>query len=339
METPDLQQVFFQHVKSKLAPHLSLVDEVADLLNISNDSAYRRIRGEKAISMEEIGKLASHFKISFDQVLNIKSNDTFIFRGNFITHENIAFENYLMKMQNDFNYLVGFKQKELLYYIKDFPFHNYFAIPELACFKFFIWMKTILNYPQLNGINFSYNKLMKPILESGVEIARSYAKIPGTEIMNLDNINTMLRQIEYYKDARMFQSPEDLEMIYVRLHEMIDHMQEKAEAGVKFLPGQKPNSQSPEYKLYINEFTFGENSFLAIIDGKKVSYLNHNIVNYIATTDEDFTNYHYDFIQGVIKKSLLISGTGEKYRVRFFSLMHEKIEESRKNELKTVGKM
>ncbi len=54
MDKPDVQQIFFQHIKSNLAAHLSLVDEVAELLNISNDSAYRRIRGEKPLSFEEI---------------------------------------------------------------------------------------------------------------------------------------------------------------------------------------------------------------------------------------------------------------------------------------------
>jgi|GEM_PF-5310014 len=76
-----LQKLFFQHIKSLVPPHMSLVDEVADLLEISNDSAYRRIRSEKPIDLEEIQKLCGHFKISMDQLLNLQS-DAFIFLGN-----------------------------------------------------------------------------------------------------------------------------------------------------------------------------------------------------------------------------------------------------------------
>lgn len=47
MGSIELQQHFFDHIKERLPTHLSLVDEVAELLSISNDSAYRRIRGEK----------------------------------------------------------------------------------------------------------------------------------------------------------------------------------------------------------------------------------------------------------------------------------------------------
>jgi hypothetical protein len=63
METESAQQLFFKHIKSLLPQHISLADTIADVLNISNDSAYRRIRGETQISLEEIKKLCEKFKI------------------------------------------------------------------------------------------------------------------------------------------------------------------------------------------------------------------------------------------------------------------------------------
>ena len=72
MEATNVQVLFFQHIKNNLPPHLSMVDEVAELLNISNDSAYRRIRGEKAIAFEELQVLCSKYKISLDQFLHLR---------------------------------------------------------------------------------------------------------------------------------------------------------------------------------------------------------------------------------------------------------------------------
>ena len=46
MESNELQKQFFTQLKGRLPQHLSMVDEIAELLNISNDSSYRRIRGE-----------------------------------------------------------------------------------------------------------------------------------------------------------------------------------------------------------------------------------------------------------------------------------------------------
>ena len=85
------QQIFFQHIKTVLPAHLSLADEVAEVLNISNDSAYRRIRGEKPIALEEIKKLCIYFKISLDQFMHLNS-DSFLFTGKLTDRTNFSFE-------------------------------------------------------------------------------------------------------------------------------------------------------------------------------------------------------------------------------------------------------
>jgi hypothetical protein len=80
----------FNHIKTVLPSNLSLADEIADLLDVSVDSAYRRIRGEKQISFEEIQKLSNHFKISIDKILNLKS-DSFLFSGIILTTTSLIF--------------------------------------------------------------------------------------------------------------------------------------------------------------------------------------------------------------------------------------------------------
>ena len=54
MHSTELKQQLFNHLKEKLPPHLSLVDELEDLLDLSADSVYRRIRGDKPITMAEL---------------------------------------------------------------------------------------------------------------------------------------------------------------------------------------------------------------------------------------------------------------------------------------------
>src|SRR4051812_30226628 len=110
MEGTGVQQLFFQHIKNNLPPHLSLVDEIAELLAISNDSAYRRIRGEKQISFEEIQKLSSHYKVSLDHFLQLQS-DSFIFSGKLNNNSANAFENYLENLLQNFQYVNSFGNK------------------------------------------------------------------------------------------------------------------------------------------------------------------------------------------------------------------------------------
>ena len=74
METNELQQQLFVYLKENTPPHLSLVDELCDLLDLSNDSVYRRIRGEKPITLTELKKICEHYHVSIDQLLQLENN-------------------------------------------------------------------------------------------------------------------------------------------------------------------------------------------------------------------------------------------------------------------------
>ena len=66
----NVQKRFFQELKTKLPSNLSLANVVAEELNISIDSAYRRIRSESDLSLQEFDILSSKYSISTDTVLS-----------------------------------------------------------------------------------------------------------------------------------------------------------------------------------------------------------------------------------------------------------------------------
>ena len=105
-----------------------MVDELADLLNISNDSAYRRIRAEKPISFEELQEICVHYHISLDQFLHLQ-NDSFIFSGKLATSSDTFYEDWLNKVLHDLSFMNTFEQKHLYYVTKDIPFITYFQFP------------------------------------------------------------------------------------------------------------------------------------------------------------------------------------------------------------------
>src|SRR5471030_1620099 len=113
MEAIGAQQVFFNHIKELMPSNISLVDEIAEVLNISNDSAYRRIRGEKPIALEEIKKLCIKFKISLDQLLHLNT-ESVIFTGKVADPQNFNFELYLQDFLRQHEIINSFEQKELL---------------------------------------------------------------------------------------------------------------------------------------------------------------------------------------------------------------------------------
>ena len=70
----DIQVTLFQQIKNKIPPNVPLVHEVAELLEISYDSAYRRIRCETSLTFNEIRMLSEHYGISIDGFIKSSSD-------------------------------------------------------------------------------------------------------------------------------------------------------------------------------------------------------------------------------------------------------------------------
>ena len=324
MDQPGVQQIFFQHVKSNLAAHLSLVDEVADLLNISNDSAYRRIRGEKPLSFEELKTICAHYRISLDQLFHL-NNNSFLFNGPLINKDNFGIEMYFEHLLNQLNYFNSFEHREIYHISKDILVFHCFGFHELTVFKIFFWMKTIIQYP-MEGKDFEVlESLRENVFKLTNKMSEAYNKIAWVEIWNDDSINAAIRQIDYYRQSKIFPSDQFALNVYKNLHEMIDHIEKQAEAGCKFSVESKPTPASQPYKFYVDEFMLGDNCNLAILNNSKVVYINHSVLNIIMTKDPVFTEYIYQHVQNIIRRSTQMSYVGEKERRKFFNGMHERI--------------
>ena len=319
-----IQQRFFQHIKGKLPGNISFVDEIAELLAISNDSAYRRIRAEKPITLDEVSLLCNHYKISIDQFLNIDS-ESYIFSGK-INHGLNSFENYMNDLEKNFKFFNSFTEKHLYTLLKDIPPYVHFQIPELAAFKFFFWSKSILHNETLRGVKFDmYDPRYEKFIIQGKRIVELYTKIPNTEIWNIDSINTTLRQINFHYEAGSFIKKEDVTFIYQKVEELVNHIESQAESGLKFLIGNHPDKESTEFRMFINELILGDNTNLAELDGNRLTFLNHSVLYFVHTSDNRFNESMFENLQNLLKKSTPINVIGEKERVRFFNRLRDKI--------------
>mgnify|MGYP000175622925 CR=1 FL=1 len=270
MESSDTQLRFFQHIKSMLPPHVSFVDEIANLLNISNDSAYRRIRADKPISFEELQKLCVHYKISLDQFLNLQ-NDSFIFFGKIYRDSGFGFEDWLGEVLKQYTIISSFEKKHIYFLLKDLPFNLHFLIPELTAFKCFVWMKFFSDYDPAKETKFSFNY---PGFEKhnaiGQKIVDVYNTIPTTELWNTEAINTTIRQIEYYYESGNVVSRDQAAVLFDKVIELVSHIEQEAELGFKFKMGELPQKPLAEYRLFNNEMRLGDNSLLAEMGDKGV---------------------------------------------------------------------
>lgn len=325
METSNAQQQFFQEIKGKLAPHLSIVDEVAELLNISNDSAYRRIRGEKVISFDELHLLCSKYNVSLDQFLHLQS-DNYVFSGKLKNDGENSFNDWLNSVQEKFQLFNSFENRHMFYLFKDIPPFVHFQVRELAAFKFFFWTKSILHDESMKGVKFYIDDpRYDAYFPASNKIIELFNKIPITEIWNIESLNSSLRQIEFYAESGSFKNPSEIRFLYSRLLDLINHIEKQAELGVKFNFGEEPKSDAEQYRMFVNELVLGDNTIMVKLNDKPVTFLNHSVLYFVATQDERFNTAMEKNLENLMKRSTMISVVGDKERTRFFNRLRDMI--------------
>ena len=324
------QEFLFQRIKELLPPHASLVDMVAETLHISSDSAYRRIRGETPLVLDEARVLCQHFKISLDQLLNVKEGST-LFQNVRIDLKNYSYEKYLTDLVKQVKYINSFIHKEVIYLTKDMAlFHNFYYQPLIA-FRYFFWMKTIMQNPDFRNREFTLDCVSQEIEALSRELTMSYNIAPSSEIWNTESINSVILQIEFYKDSGYFSSAKDIKLVYEALEETFVHLKLQVEYGCKFMPGENPESKKNNFNFFYNRVILGDNTIMVVTDRVKTVFLNYDVLNYMYTRDETFTEPCYIDMQNMMKKSTLISQTGEKQRNIFFGILMNKIKDRKKN--------
>lgn len=325
MNQPDLQQKFFQHIKSRLAADASVADEVAGLLGISADSAYRRIRGEKQVTFEELVTLCTHYKVSLDQLLQIETG-SFIFQGSLLNDKMFRYDAYLTGMKSWMAYFAGSKEKEYYYLCKDVPIFHHWQCRDYAVFKYFFLMSILIYFPEFRNKKVTMDEYPEELWQLGQQILGFYNQLDSYEVWNLGSLNSVLQQIEYYREAQMFHSDNDALKVYEALERTLDHLEEQATLGYKFDINDPQKKRMGKFMLYTNEIIILDNTMLAVLDNTKMAVVPHSVINYMVTRDLAFCENLNQYMQNLLRRSTLLSETSEKERGRFFRILRERIE-------------
>jgi len=323
-----MQEAIFTEIRSKIPENVSFVHEIAELLGMSYDSAYRRIRGEKILSLEELQKISYHYHISIDAHFQVDVGKI-AFDNLTLSSHNFSIRNWLEKILTDINKIVQAPEKSIIYAAKDAPFMHFFQIPEIAAFKVFLWQKTFFQFKEYQDKKFSFSDYDDEIQKIGRKILIASTKVPTIEIWNEDTFGIFIRQIEYYWVSGLFKDENDIWILCDQLENWIRHIQHQAECGFKFLYGQEAKGVENSFQLYENEIVLNDNTILANLSGFKVAYLTYNVASLLVTSNQDFAGNIESFMRGLIKNSILISSSAAKERSRFFNKLINQVDQFR----------
>ncbi|WP_258097962.1 helix-turn-helix domain-containing protein [Marinoscillum pacificum] len=318
----DIQISFLEWVKIK-NPQLRFADELVTLLDISKDSAYRRMRGDTLLTFNEIRKISQHFNASLDTFFNL-SKDTVLFHKRML-NVNFGYNEFLNAVLQSIQLIQRKESYHMTFIAKDIPPFHYFRFPELSAFKSYFWMKSILKEPTLSNKVFNRNVISPEMTRLCEEIWDAYQQVPSLEIWSDETFNVTLRQMEYSYEVGALTKVQ-LETLINELRQLLNLLAEEAEAGVKKSPCNKPVPNG-RYELYYNEIEIGDNTIFFSMDEQRMVHKTYNMLNLLSTTDNEFCENIERYITTILQKSIPISNSSEKERMRFFNTMHSKLNE------------
>ena len=313
------QKALFELIRQKLPENIFLADIVAELLGISTNSAYRRIRSEKFLDFEEFVLLCNHFKIPLDAFVSI-TNEKFIqCRYSPMDLRNV--ENYLDYLHDLWNNLEGVVRSkpngEVILSAVDIPLFQYGSYKELVQFIIFSWNSGVYGYTG------KYEDFIKEYDLSGIlnyygKNADSYLHVPSTEIWTIRTIERLVKLLSYHSEMGHFSDENFPFFLCEQLMQLINTLEQWTENGTK-------GSNGMPFKLYISEIHLSNTFILFKTSETSKCALKLFTINHFDIADETFCREAEQWLNNSTRQATLISGASQRERHKFFAGKRQKI--------------
>jgi transcriptional regulator with XRE-family HTH domain len=315
-----IQNQFIKKLKEALPPSVGIAEEIADVLGVSNDSAYRRIRGETELTIEEVYVLAKKYGISLDAIFGNQA-DTVTFSYTKLTDSEKNFEIYLNRILSHLKTLNKFDSKKIYYVAEEIPIFYSFFSKKLTDFKLFYWQRSVLNIPEYQQLKFDWGVVADNLIELAHNLYKEYLTIPSSEIWTVETVLTGIRQIQFYFDSGIITSVHAIDLL-TEYRAMIDIIFKNAENGRKNI-----SDKDETFVMYHSEVVLGTNCIYVVMGDTKYSYISFNTMNSLTTNNIQFCEETEHWVRNLEKKSTIISGVSAKQRYQFFNSMYKKVDD------------
>lgn len=308
---------FLDLTKSKYGNGLSFVTELAELLKLSADSVYRRMRGETDLSYEEALMVSNRFGVPLQATSAQAPSSSLVFEHKPISSVE-GFVEYLLEIKEELD-LVKKHRGQVVYQATELPFFYNFGLEHLLAFKFFAWNKYIHNVDAFDIDKIVQTESFQYVRELCAKIYRLYQQVDTVEIWTEDTLDSTLKQLVYYKELGVFQDEGAFLSICIELKDLLMMLHRQTLEKTKEL--------GAGYALYMSELSLDNTCILTKYEGHARAYLRHLNMNAIITEDAAFVGSLVQDLDATLQKSLLLSGTSEKQRNQFFRKLTQSVDD------------
>jgi len=320
-----MQEHFIKYLKAKSQNNTSFVEDIASVLDIGYDAAYRRVNLKTSLSLEESVILARHYKISLNKLFEVGSQNTILTEISPRPVDEKGLEDWLTESFKSLYPLTQLKSASIIYSAKDIPIFHTLKDTYLSRYKIYVWLKD-------NDLNMTRNKISfddfiktipDSLLQSAFKTGELYKNINISEIWTNTTINGSLQQVLYYYEAGLVSKKLAL-LICDDIEDVFKNLEKQAIQQV--ITGSKNKAV---YNLYLNEIHTMSNTIMVVTPHQKAFFSPFTVLSYFKVEHQPTCDLMYAYYQKFMSSSKLLVNTGEKDRTLFFNRMHRKINKLR----------
>ena len=306
----DIYNELIQNIKQATPLGANSVDTLTDIIPMSKEAAYRRLRNEINFSFDEVVKIAKELNVSLDNLIGLSQRNrynvqmTCVNSDDLVEQYRLSFEEIIAeakKLKTCSNPVITLFTDMLI------PFSHTFKYETIAKFRLFKW--TFRWNEEIAPVKMHEITLSSDIIRLENELYREMTNIPTHYICMPELIQSYVRNIQYCQKINLI-TDEDVLKLKNETFRVLDDLESDATTGML-------RNKAPFYMYLCNSY-FNE------------TYLYYGSNEYEAVTTQLFgvgfyffkdiriINQMKNWINTLIRDSTLISVSGEKQRFEFF---------------------
>lgn len=304
-------------IRKHVPKNQKIVNYLMELLDLSKESSYRRMRGEKGFTMEEIYQIAQNLNLSIDEIVGVGTNERVFFDLQADTSSDpihaflvmLQQNNQIMKQMIKAEYAETITAQNRLSVITHMPYGNIFK------FLYYRYLYQIHEVP----LNFYYSDLVIP---SEIEELREEYNYYSPQIKNityiLDNsiFPKIIKEILYYYRRNLI-SKDELISMQQDLFTLVDATERMVTNGY--------NDAGSNRSIYISLFDIDSNFRYLEYDGTIITELWIHPVNPLVIYDAATSALQRKWLGALKKYSTLISQSNELQQSEYLNTQREYI--------------
>ncbi|PQJ76469.1 hypothetical protein [Polaribacter glomeratus] len=315
-----VEEKLFNYIKARIPQNVSFTDEIADILDISYDAAYRRIKGKTSLTLNESLQLSRHFNFNLNDIFTDKELDEerIIVEKTHPILSNNALKLFFEKGISEAQKVFSSKNGQIINCAKDYPFYHSDS-GLLKSFRLYVFVNTLSKDPAQKKIPFSKFNPSAIILEKYDAFLNLYKKVSLVEVWNDSTIDNILNQIQFFYEVGLT-TKEEASLIADGLKDSLKLIEEQSKNKKRAL-----NDNS--FHLYHNNIISLLNTVFMKSDTEKKVFVPYTNLTYFKVIDKNTTNQIEEYIKRQIEFSTSLSGEASFERSKFFNAMNQKIDQ------------